>query len=148
MNTYGLVDLIVFLAANLYNLLMIVVFLARVRGQKRVEHTAGLGTVLMGIPLAAAVLLNAFGRRDIWYILLPIPIILHCVIELFVDYIWKLDFRNTRWLWPYLVLFYIGQWLLVGYAFLVSNLYGFVTLVAYFLCLAATAYSYSKVKHG
>ena len=102
----------------------------------------------MGIPFTLAAALNAIGHRDVWLVILPIPIVLHCVIELFVDYIWKSDFRQTRWLWPYLILFYIGQWLLVGYAFLVNDLYGFVTLVTYFLCLAATAYSYSKVKHG
>ena len=148
MANFGVVDLIVFLAANIYNLLMIVVFLARVRGRKQVESVAGLGTVLMGIPFALTAALNAIGHRDAWLVILPIPIFLHCVIELFVDYIWKSDFRQTRWLWPYLILFYIGQWLLVGYAFLVNDLYGFVTLVTYFLCLAATAYSYSKVKHG
>lgn len=148
MANFGVVDLTVFLAANIYNLLMIVVFLARVRGRKQVESVAGLGTVLMGIPFALAAALNAIGHRNVWLVILPIPIFLHCVIELFVDYIWKSDFRQTRWLWPYLILFYIGQWFLVGYAFLVNDLYGFVTLVTYFLCLAATAYSYSKVKHG
>jgi Ca2+/Na+ antiporter len=148
MANFGVVDLIVFLAANIYNLLMIVVFLARVRGRKRIEQSAGLVTVLMGFPFALAAALNAIGHRDAWLVILPIPIFLHCVIELFVDYIWKSDFRQTRWLWPYLILFYIGQWFLVGYAFLVNDLYGFVTLVTYFLCLAATAYSYSKVKHG
>lgn len=148
MANFGVVDLIVFLAANIYNLLMIVVFLARVRGWKQIEQSAGLVTVLLGIPFALAAVFNAIGHRDVWLVILPIPIFLHCVIELFVDYIWKSDFRQTRWLWPYLILFYIGQWLLVGYAFLVNDLYGFVTLVTYFLCLAATAYSYSKVKHG
>jgi hypothetical protein len=148
MLNFGFVDLTVFLAANLYNLLMIVVFLARVRGQKRIEQGAGLVTVLLGILFALAAVLNAFAQRNIWYILLPIPIAVHCLIELFVDYIWKSDFRQTRWLWPYLILFYIGQWLLVGYIFLVNDLFGFITLVTYFLCLAATGYSYSKVKHG
>jgi hypothetical protein len=148
MNEFSLIDLTVFLAANIYNLMMVVVFLARTRGQKQVERGAGWVTMLMGIPLAAAVLWNALGQRGFWFIFLPLPLVIHCVIELFVDYIWKSDFRYTRWLWPYLVLFYIGQWLMVGYVFLVSNTYGFITLVTYFLCLAATAYSYSKVKHG
>jgi hypothetical protein len=145
---YRLFDLAVFLVANTYNLLMIVVFLARVRGKKRIEAIAGLEAVSMALPLAFAVVVNALGQRGFWYIFLPLPLVLHCVIELFVDYIWKVNFRQTRWLWPYLILFYIGQWFLVGYTFQVSNTYGFVTLVTYFLCLAATAYSYSKVKHG
>jgi hypothetical protein len=145
---YSLFDLAVLLAANTYNLLMIVVFLARVRGKKHIEATVGLEAVSMGLPLAFAMVVNALGQRGFWYIFLPLPLALHCVIELFVDYIWKVNFRQTRWLWPYLILFYIGQWFLVGYTFQVSNTYGFVTLVTYFLCLAATAYSYSKVRHG
>ena len=142
------IDLTVFLTANLYNLLLAVVLLARAREAKRLERQTGFLGMLLGIPLAIAAALNALEGRDWWAVVLPIPAALHCLVELFVDHLTPSNFRYTRWLWPYLALFYLGQWFLVGYNFLASQAYGTVTLVTYFLCLAATFYSYSKVKHG
>jgi hypothetical protein len=75
---------------------------------------------------------------------LPLPLILHSIVELLLDYILKLDFRRTRLLGPYLVLFYLGQMGLIGYAFVVEPAYGFVTLATYFLCLGATRYAHAK----
>jgi hypothetical protein len=142
------IDISVFLAANLYNLALAVVFLARARGAKRLERRAGFLIVLLGLPLVIAATLNAFERCEWWAAVLPLPAALHCLVELFVDYLVPSDFRYTRWVWPYLALFYLGQWFLVGYNFLANQTYGVITLVTYFLCLAATFYSYRKVKHG
>ena len=144
----GAVDLTVFLAANLYNLALTAVFLARAGKRKRMARIIGLGAVLLGIPLLAASILNVLAGRVWWAIALPLPAALHCLMELFVDYLTPLDFRYTRWVWPYLGLFYLGQWFLVGYNFLARQEYGVITLVTYFLCLAATYYSYRQVKHG
>jgi hypothetical protein len=142
------IDLTIFLTANLYNLSLAGVFLARARSLKRLERGLGFLGVLLGVPLLTTALLNAIGQRDWWGIVLPLPTALHCLVELYVDYLRPTGFRQTRWLWPYLMLFYVGQWFLVGYTFLASQAYGTVTLVSYFICLAATFYSYRKVKHG
>jgi hypothetical protein len=144
---YG-IDLMVFASANLYNMLLVVVFLARTGEAKALERRAGFLSVLLSIPLLMAALLNANDQREWWTIILPLPTALHCLVELYVDYLRPSDFRHTSWLWPYLILFYLGQWLLVGYTFLVSQTLGMFTLVTYFICLAATFYSYRKVKHG
>ena len=42
----------------------------------------------------------------------------------------------------------LAQWALIGYTFLTNPIYGAVTLVTYFISLAATAYSYRKIGHG
>ena len=98
----------------------------------------------MAMPLGAAVILNALGKRGWWYVVLPLPLILHCIVELLLDYVLKLDFRKTRLLGPYLALFYLGQMGLIGYAFIVEPVYGFATLATYFLCLGATRYAHAK----
>ena len=49
---------------------------------------------------------------------------------------------------PYLALYYLGLLGMIGYAFGAGKLYGFITLATYFLNLAATGYSYSRVGHG
>ncbi len=59
-----------------------------------------------------------------------------------------MKFRQTSPLGPYLLTFYLGQFALIGYSFLVGKPHGFMTIITYFLCLGATAYSYMRVGHG
>jgi hypothetical protein len=119
--SFQTIDLAVVAAANLYNLLITAIFLTRPSGWKRFEKVTGLVMVALALPLAAAVVLNLVVNRTWWFIVLPIPLI-----------------------GPYLGLFYVGQWGLIGYAFLVAPVYGFVTLATYFLCLGATRYAHAK----
>jgi CubicO group peptidase (beta-lactamase class C family) len=141
---FDVIDLVVVVAANLYNLLMTIIFFTRPKGWRRFERVVGLIMVALALPLGAAVALNLLAGRAWWFVVLPLPLILHCVVELILDYILKLDFRRTRWLGPYLGLFYLGQMGLIGYAFVVQPIYGFVTLATYFLCLGATRYAHAK----
>lgn len=140
------IDLVVVAAANVYNLLMAAIFVTRPRGWKRFERSAGLTMVALALPLAAAASLNLAAGRSVWLVVLPVPIILHCILELLLDYILEIDFRRTEtWLLgPYLGLFYVGQWGFIGYAFLVAPVYGFITLVTYFLCLGGTRYAHAR----
>ncbi len=139
-----ILDLAVVVVANLFNLLMAAIFVTRPRGWKWFERVVGLILVALALLLGAAVILNLLLQRAWWFVALPVPLILHGVVELLFDYVLKLDFRHSRWLGPYLALFYLGQWGLIGYAFVVQPAYGFVTLVTYFLCLGATRYAHSK----
>jgi len=138
------IDLVVVIAANLFNLLMTSIFVTRPKGWKRFERVVGLIMVALALPLGAAMILNLLANREWWFVVLPVPLILHCIVELLLDYILKLDFRKTRLLGPYLALFYLGQMGLIGYAFAVEPAYGFVTLATYFLCLGATRYAHAK----
>ncbi len=141
---FATIDLVVVVAANLFNLLMAAIFATRPKGWKRFERVTGLVMVALALPLAAAVVLNAAGQRPWWFVVLPLPLILHAVVELLLDYVLKVDFRKGRLLGPYLALFYLGQWGLIGYAFAVQPVYGFVTLATYFLCLGTTRYAQVK----
>jgi hypothetical protein len=72
----------------------------------------------------------------------------YLAVEYMLDYRLKSNFRQTRWLGPYLLLYYLGLFALIGYAFLVDRAAGFITLATYFINLAATGFSYSRVRHG
>jgi len=142
------IDLGVFAVANLINLLLVVLFVARGRRNGKVEKIAGLAIVAMALPLAAASVLNALGHRAWWTWGLPLFMIAFCVVEYTVDYARKIDFRDRRAMKPYLILFYLALMAMIGYAFLLGRSYGYVTLATYFLHMGATAYSYGRVKHG
>jgi hypothetical protein len=145
---FRIVDIGIFIIANVINLLLIVIFLSRPKGLKNVEHICGLFITSMILPVGVAIILNISGNREWWTIVLPVILILFLTVELLLDYILKLNFRKTRWLWPYLFLYYLAMMAMIGYSFLIGKIYGFVTLGTYFLGLFATWYSYAKVGHG
>jgi len=136
------VDLILFITANLANLLLVAVFLARSRGKERLEYILGLLFILLALPAGFGAVVNSINGREWWTILFPLLLVGFCVIELCFDYIFKLDFRNNKLLWPYLISFYMASIGMVGYSFGIGKLYGFITLVTYFLNLAATWYGH------
>lgn len=145
---YQTVDTAVFLIANLVNILIIGIMLSRPFGLKHLERRLGLVAVACALPTGLAALLNALGRREWWTVVLPSLLVTHLILELVLDYILTFDFRNTRLLGPYLLVFYVSMMGMIGYAFLVSEMYGAVTLATYLLGLLATWYSYSRVGHG
>lgn len=142
------IDWGVVFTANLFNLLVVGIMLSRLKGWRRVERTLGIMSITLVLPLSLAVIKNLSVDREWWSVVLPGLLILYLLVEGLLDYVLKYPFRQSRWLGPYLLLFYLSQWGMIGYAFLVSQLYGFVTLLTYFLSLGATAYSYTKVGHG
>lgn len=145
---FRIIDIAVFVIANVINLLLTAIFLCRPKGLRKAERVCGLVCVSMALPLGAVVILNFLGNREWWKVLLPLLMILFLVLELLFDYILMWEFRKSRWLWPYLLLYYTALMAMIGYSFLTGKTYGFITLGTYFLGLMATWYSYAKVGHG
>ena len=146
--TNRVVDIIVVIVANLFNLIIVGVMFSRPTGLKKLEYYIGLLNISLILPLGTALVFNISNDRERWTMILPGLLILYLVIELLLDYVFRFPFRQTRWLAPYLGLFYLAQWMMIGYAFVVDTVYGAVTLGTYFISLGATAYSYRKVGHG
>lgn len=145
---YRIVDLGLVSIANLVMILIIGIMLSRPFGLKRLERRLGLVSVACALPVALATALNALGGREWWTVVLPSLLVAFLVLELFLDYVLELDFRNTRLLGPYLLLYYLALMGMVGYSFGVNDTLGFVTLAIYFLNLLATWWSYARVGHG
>ena len=141
---YPITDFSLFLIANLGNLLVTGVFIARGKGYEHTEYILGLAVVALALPVITIVVLNILQQRDWWTIVLPLPLILYCLVELLLDYILKLDFRYTGLIWLYIPIFYLGLWGMIGYAFLIGRQWGFITLVTYFISLFATWYGHAR----
>ena len=146
--TYQIIDLAVIICANIFNLMMVAIFLIRTGNYSTSERTVGLVQFPLGVVHAAAAIYNFINGRGIWMVLLPALMVVFTVSELLLDYILKIEFRQSRLLGPYLLLYYAAQMGMIGYAFMLNKVYGFITLVTYFLSLGASGYSYSKVGHG
>jgi hypothetical protein len=85
------------------------------------------------------------GRRPWWTIILPGLLVIYNAVEFVLDCLMKFDFRHLRWLDPYLGLYYLALMGMIGYSFAIGKPFGFITLTTYFINLAATAYSYTRV---
>jgi hypothetical protein len=141
---YRTIDLVLFVVANLANLLTAGIFFSRTLGQDRAETVLGLVFVSLALPTLAGVVLNALAGREWWTILLPVPLIVFCIVELLLDYVLHIEFRSTGLRWPYIVLYYVALISMVGYSFGIGKPYGLVTLATYMLNLGATGYAFSK----
>lgn len=140
-------SVLVVMAGSLANLAIAAMFVARVKRPEWARTLGFFGTA-MAIPLAAASFVAWLDGMPSWDIALPLVFVGFAVIEIGVDVVAEFDVRASRWLWPYLMSFYLAQWAVIGAAFRASDVGGAIVFVTYFVCLAATAYSYRQVGHG
>ena len=130
---YKKTDLIVVYLANLINVLMSCLFIARISALSQVERALGVVVMLMGFGLGYIALINRRNRRDKWETYLLLPIFLFFMVELLRDYLLDSEFRSTALAGPYVLFYYVGLWGLIGYAFRFDKRWGFLTLATYFL---------------
>jgi hypothetical protein len=100
------------------------------------------------VVLSIVVFVSVRGRREWWTIVLPSLLIAFLILEIILDYILQIDFRTTRLLGPYLLLYYLALFGMIGYSFQIGKKFGFVTLMTYFINQIVTFYSYFQVGHG
>ncbi|MBI9046723.1 MAG: hypothetical protein JEZ06_19695 [Anaerolineaceae bacterium] len=139
------VDLIMVIIANIINFIMVTIFISRPQGWERLETIVGLILISLIIPLSFIAIRNFQQRRDWWTFTLPMIMILFLILELLLDYILQLDFRQSWILGPYLLMYYLSEMMMIGYAFLCGKPQGAITLITYFMQLAASYYSYKMV---
>ena len=139
-----IVDTTLVITVNLIMIVMTGLFICRAFACERVEPILGLIIVLTAIPLGLVSVFNLIEKREWWFFILLLPFLIFCMIEFFFDYIFKLDFRNSILIYPYLFIYYSGLIALIGYTFIVGRIYGFITLVLYFVQLFAAWFAHSR----
>ena len=132
-NDHKNTHLVVVYLANLINIIMTILFTVRIFGLSQVEYALGIVVMAMGFVLGYIAILNKKNRRDKWEFYLLIPIFLFFIVDLFLDYLFPFDFRSTALAGPYVLLYYVGLWGLIGYNFRFNKKWGFATLATYFL---------------
>ena len=127
-------DFVVVCLVNLINVVMVFLFLARILFLYPVfKDFLGIVSMVMGFSLGYIAFINWRNGRDKWEIYLLIPVFLFSIVGLLLDYIFRIDFRNTALVGPYILFYYVGLWGLIGYVFRFDKKWGFVTLFTYFL---------------
>lgn len=139
------IDLAVVVIANLIHLALIGLFLSRPFGLPQVEYFLGLFLSGLALPLVGLAALNYRLGREWWAYVLPLVMAAFLLLEFILEYVLGINWRKTWMFGPYLLFYYLSLMLMISYAFLTGRIYGAITLVTYFLGLAATWYSYTRV---
>ncbi len=114
--------------------LCILIFLFRLSGFPEIERILGVLFLLCGVPfLYLLFLARTHQRPTIFYIQIS-AILLFILMELFLDYIFKIDFRNVKWMTIlYVIFFFAGTGGLIGIASLAGKRWGTVAIVLFLI---------------
>ena len=136
----GSISLIILAICNL-------VFVFRLLGQDKVEYWLGILLLFTAIPLIYLLFsANHFGRAPIYYIQVG-TMIGYLLIELLLDYVYKIEFRKVKWMAiTYAMIFFGGTGGMIGIASQAGATWMILSIVL-FLIMASLAF-YQRAKTG
>ena len=123
------------------------VFISRLLGRDKVEYWFGILLLLTVIPLLYLLLsANQYQRAPIYYIQIG-TMIGYLLIELLLDYIYKVEFRKVKWMAiVYVMIFFGGTGGMIGIASQAGELWMILSIVL-FLIMAILAF-YQRAETG
>jgi len=146
-------NLVVFFAFVFYTFLFIV-YILRARELSRLEWKLRIAFSVQLIPFASLWGLNFFIGNDSGRLLAGLPIIIYLVYDLWYRLLTKKKPYHHPERWPlglivYLTLLFMGSIGLNWYGYLISKLYGFMLVIAFFIMMSSYGYyqyMYNKKK--
>jgi len=140
-------NLIGAITAVIIFMLVILVFIARLRDKPDIEHTIGILLFATAIPMIyLLVVAPSYGRPPLYYVQIALMLV-YLIVEFVVDYALKLDFRKTQWaVIAYVTLFFAGMGGMIGVASQAGPPWTEVTIALFFVT-AGLAF-YQRVKTG
>ena len=133
-------NLIGAITANVYMLLIIAMFAARILGWLEIGRWVGIASSLVLIPLIYLSIVGFKTDRHIIYFVWLTLMILFALFELIVDDILKVDFRSVQWaVVPYVMFFFAATGGMIGVAMQAGKRWSILTYVI-FLIMAVLAF--------
>jgi len=119
---------------------VILVFVARLLKKSALEHWLGLVLMVAAIPLVYLLVAAPPAHRPaIFYIQVSLMLV-YLIVEAFLDYVLKIDFRSIRWMViAYVVIFFSGTGDMIGVASLAGRVW-MIPAIVLFLVMAALAF--------
>jgi len=146
-------NLVVFFAFVFYTFLFIV-YILRARELSRLEWKLRIAFSVHLIPFASLWVLNLYFGNDSGRLLAGLPIIIFLAYDLWYRLLTKKKPYHHPKRWPldlivYLTLLFMGSIGLNWYGYLISKLYGFMLVIAFFIMMSSYGYyqyMYNKKK--
>lgn len=128
------------IVANLNNVLLISIFVARLINKPRIEFGLGIIIFLSMIPLSYLFITACGLNRPLLYFIQIGLMMTYLVVELALDYVFKVEFRQIRWMViPYVMLFFSGTGGMIGVAAHAGRGWTLATIIS-FLIMGALAF--------
>ena len=133
-------DLVGAITANVYMLLIIAMFAARILGWLEIGRWVGIASSLVLIPLIYLFIVGFKTDRHIIYFVWLTLMILFALFELIVDDILRVDFRSVQWaVVPYVMFFFAATGGMIGVAIQAGKPWNILTYIM-FLIMAVLAF--------
>ena len=135
-------DLILVLAAVLFHLSIVGVYIAQKKGRDKLVRAFGSVTLLLGLPLVGVFIHYAASGEPRWKLISFGFIFLYLLAEFLLDFVFKVEFRKR--LIPhalYIILFYIAIIGFIRMSFAVNAYWGYAVSVAFWILLGALSYN-------
>jgi len=128
------------ITANVYMLLIVAMFTARILGWLETVHWIGIASSLVLIPLSYLFIVGLkTDRRMIYFVWLAL-MALFALFELVVDQILEIDLRSTQWtVVPYVMFFFAATGGMIGIASQAGKAWSIATTIV-FLIMAVLAF--------
>ena len=141
-------DLTFAVTAAAFNLLIAGIFIAQKCGRPRLVRFFGTLVLAAAIPFGIVFIHYLGDNRPNWVLVYFGFIFLYLLVELLLDFIFKVEFRKKLSLHiPYIILEYIALFGLIGIAFQINQGWGMIVSITFWLLLASLIYLYSGRKH-
>ena len=145
--TMDVFDLILVIAAVLFHLSIVGVYIAQKKGRDTLVRAFGLGTLLLGLPLVFVFGHYIASGEPSWKLISFGFIFLYLLVEFLLDFVFKVEFRKM----PiphilYILLFYIAIIGFIRMSFAVNTIWGYAVSVAFWILLGALIYNLAGQK--
>jgi hypothetical protein len=122
-----IIALIILVACNL-------IFIFRLLGLSKIEYWIGMIFILTALPIMFLLFkANEFQRPIIYYIQFGV-MLTFILVELLLDYIFKVNFRHTRWMViSYVTLFFAATGGMIGIASLSGKVYSIISILLFLI---------------
>ena len=131
------INLLGAIVANINNIILTGIFLARIYKYPRIEYWLGILFLSSIIPLILMLINATETKREILYFIQLILILGFIVLEFILDYLFKIEFRqNQNIVIPYLFLFYASFGGMIGIASQAGKPWTVITIITFLLVTA------------
>lgn len=133
MNLLGAIVAVAFFVSAIF------VFVSRLLGKPKIGHWIGYFEFLLAIPLIYLLLKAPQLERPALYYIQIGCMLAWLVVEVLLDYLLKIDFRNTRWMViGYVMLFFAGTGGMLGVATLAGRGWSIPAILLFLLMAVLT----------
>jgi len=130
-----------------FNLLIAGIFVAQKYGRQQLTRRLGILWLSLAVPLSVVFVRYLLAGREWWILGYFGFILFYMVVELLLDYVFKVDFRRTKITHiPYIILEYIALFGLIGISFSIDRTWGWIVSIAFWILLASLIYLYGESK--